>query len=131
VLLGLLPLIALAVVSAFAFLCASAYWRLAALFNPVVGALLMTAFFAAIGMVALFAAVALRNRTKRAAQAVHQAQRAALFTDPAILETALATGRKFGWHRTIPVALLALLAVQVTSAIAARGRRASDEGNGE
>ena len=80
----------------------------------------MTAFFAVIGMVALLAAIVLRNRMKKAAQVVQQAHRAALFTNPAILETALATGRKFGWHRTIPLALLVLLGVQATSVIAAR-----------
>jgi hypothetical protein len=90
------------------------------LFDPVVGALLMALFFAVMSMIAFAAAVHLRDQTKRSALAARQANRGALLADPALLEMALAAGRKFGWHRTIPVAFLAAIAFQATSAIVTR-----------
>jgi uncharacterized membrane protein len=121
----LLPIMAVAAIVVYVFLCVSAFHWVAFSFGPVTAALLMTAFFAAVGMAALFAAIALRNQAKRAARVAQHAQRGSLLTHPAILETALSAGRKLGWRRTIPIALLAVLGVQATSAAIA-ACRASD-----
>ena len=122
----LLPIIAIAAIVVYVFLCVSAFYWVASSFGPVTAALLMTAVFVAVGMAAIFTAIALRNRAKRAARVVQHAQRGSLLTHPAILETALSAGRKFGWRRTIPIVLLAVLGLQATSAAIA-ARRASDE----
>jgi hypothetical protein len=116
----LLPVIVLALIGAFVFLCVSAFCWLSSLFDPVAGALLLTLFLAVVSMIAFATAVYLRDQTKMLALVARQANRAALLADPAILEMALAAGRKLGWHRTIPVAFLAVIAFQATSAIVAR-----------
>jgi hypothetical protein len=108
------------VLTCFVFLCVSGFYWLASLFGPVAGAVLMASLFAFVGVAAFLTVISLRSRTRRLALAARQAHRAALLANPAILEITVAAGRKLGWHRTIPLALLAVIAMQATSAIGAR-----------
>ena len=116
----LLPLIMIAGLFVFVFLCVSAYSWLASLFNPAVGALLIAFFFALVGGAALSISTILRSRNRRSALLARQANRAAVLANPAILNIVLATGRKLGWHRAVPLASLALVAAQVIAALGAR-----------
>jgi hypothetical protein len=110
-----LAIIALASLTAFAFLCVAGYqWALLQV-GPVFAGLAMAGVFLLIALIGLIASAVSRNRAKqraileRAARA--QASTSWLF-DPKLLGVAMQAGRSFGWQRLIPVVLLGFLAAQ-------------------
>jgi hypothetical protein len=106
--------IALAVFTAFAFLCVAAYDWLSLQFGSVYAALIMAGVFV---LIAIFAAIvcALARRRARERAILERAARAhapSWLLDPKLLATAVQIGRSMGWERIIPIALLGFLAAQ-------------------
>ena len=109
-----LGLAALAALTAFVFLCITAYVWLASRFGGVHAGLIVAGFFILVGLIAaLFAALARRRARERAilARAAH-AHCGSWLLDPRILATAMQVGRTLGWQRLVPVALLGVLVAQ-------------------
>jgi uncharacterized membrane protein len=110
-----LALIALASLTAFAFLCVAAYAWLVLQFGAIFAALIMAGVFILIALIgAIVFAVSRRRARERAilerAARAHGAS--SWLLDPKILSVAMQAGRALGWERIIPVALLGLLAAQ-------------------
>jgi len=108
-------LLALALLTAFAFLCVAAYDWLALQPGGVFAGLIMAGVFALIAVIgAAFAFLARRRAKERAI--LERAARAhahpAWLVDPKILAAAVEAGRSLGWQRILPLALLGLMAVQ-------------------
>jgi hypothetical protein len=120
-------LVALAAPTAFAFLCVALYDWVALQLNDVFAGLIVAGFFilvAAIGVLgAMMARRSARNRAilERAARA----QAPSRLLDPKIIALALQAGRKVGWQRVLPIALLALVTAQWARAYQTR----ADSGN--
>jgi len=112
--LGWLALMALALVTAFVFLCVAGYDWLALRYDYVVAGLIMTAVFVAIAVIAAIASALIRRRVRERAILARAAKAHAppwLF-DPRVLGVAMEAGRSLGWERIIPVALLGFMAAQ-------------------
>jgi hypothetical protein len=109
-----LALMALALVTAFVFLCVAGYDWLALRYDYVVAGLIMTAVFVAIAVIAAIASALIRRRVRERAILARAAKAHAppwLF-DPRVLGVAMEAGRSLGWERIIPVALLGFMAAQ-------------------
>lgn len=110
-----LAIVALALITAFAFLCVAGYTWAALQLGAVFAGLAMAGVFLVIALIAVTAAAIARRSAKeraileRAARA--QASRSWLL-DPQIMGVAMQAGRSLGWERIIPVALLGFLAAQ-------------------
>ncbi len=109
-----LAIVALAALTAFAFLCVAAYDWLALQMSSVLAALVMAGVFVLIALIAL-AVCALARRRARERAILERAARArtpSWLLDPKILATAVQVGRALGWQRLVPVALLGIMAAQ-------------------
>jgi hypothetical protein len=109
-----LALMALALVTAFVFLCVAGYDWLALRYDYAVAGLIMTAVFVAIAVIAAIASALIRRRVRERAILARAAKAHAppwLF-DPRVLGVAMEAGRSLGWERIIPVALLGFMAAQ-------------------
>jgi hypothetical protein len=109
-----LALMALALATAFVFLCVAGYDWLALRYDNVVAGLIMTAVFVAIAVIAAIASALIRRRVRERAILARAAKAHAppwLF-DPRVLGVAMEAGRSLGWERIIPVALLGFMAAQ-------------------
>jgi small-conductance mechanosensitive channel len=108
-------LFALALLTAFAFLCVAAYDWLALHLGSVFAGLIMAVVFALIAVIGAALSALARRRAKERA-IVERAARAhaqpAWLADPKILAAAVEAGRSLGWQRILPLALLGLMAVQ-------------------
>jgi hypothetical protein len=107
-------IVALAALTAFAFLCVAAYDWLALQMSSVLAALVMAGVFVLIALMAL-AVCALARRRARERAILERAARArtpSWLLDPKILATAVQVGRALGWQRLVPVALLGVMAAQ-------------------
>lgn len=110
-----LAIVALALLTAFVFLCVAGYVWLSLQLGAIFAALAAAGVFLLIALIAAAVAAAARRRareraiTERAARA--QAATSWLL-DPKILGIAMQAGRSVGWQRIIPVALLGFLAAQ-------------------
>jgi len=109
-----LALMAIAAVTAFAFLCVAAYAWLATWFGSVFAGLIVAGFFI---LVAAFAAMlsAMTRRRARERAILERAARAhagSWLLDPKLLASALQIGRSLGWQRILPVVLLGFVAAQ-------------------
>ncbi len=109
-----LALIALASLTAFAFLCVAAYAWLALQFGTIFAGLIMAGVFILIGLIAAIVFAVSRRRAKERAilERAARAHGSSWLLDPKILGVAMQAGRALGWERIIPVALLGLLAAQ-------------------
>jgi hypothetical protein len=109
-----LALIALASLTAFAFLCVAAYAWLVLQLGTVFAGLAMAGIFILIALIgAIFFAVSRRRAKERAIlERAARAHGSSWLFDPRILGVAVQAGRALGWERIIPVALLGLLAAQ-------------------
>ena|ERR1700733_1296473 len=109
-----LALMALALVTAFVFLCVTGYDWLALRYDNVIAGLIMTAIFAAIAVIAAITSALIRRRVRERAILARAAKAQAppwLF-DPRVLGVAMEAGRSLGWERIIPVALIGFMAAQ-------------------
>ncbi len=110
-----LAVVAIASLTAFAFLCVAGYAWLSLQLGAVFAGLAMAGIFALIAVIGAIVGAVLRRRAmdrailERAARA--QASSSWLL-DPKILGVAMQAGRALGWQRVIPVALLGFLAAQ-------------------
>jgi hypothetical protein len=107
-------IIVLASLTAFAFLCVSAYDWLSLQLNAVYAGLVMAGVFL---LIAVFGAVACavvqrRARERAILERAARAHAPPWLLDPKILGIALSAGRALGWQRLVPVALLGFMAVQ-------------------
>jgi len=109
-----LALIVFASLTAFAFLCVAAYAWLVSQFGAIFAALIMAGIFIVIGLIGAIVFAVSRRRAKERAilERAARAHGSSWLFDPRILGVAVQAGRALGWERIVPIALLALLAVQ-------------------
>jgi hypothetical protein len=105
----------LASVTAFIFLCVCLYDWLSLEFGGVVAGLMTAGTFIVIAAIcAIICALARRRARERAilARAARAQAPSSWLLDPKLLGTALQVGRRFGWQRIVPIALLGFMAAQ-------------------
>src|ERR1700733_3021449 len=109
-----LALMALALVTAFVFLCVAGYDWLTLHYGDVVAGLIMTAIFVAIAVIASITCALSRRRVRERAILARapKAHAPPWLFDPRVLGVAVEAGRSLGWERIIPVALLGFMAAQ-------------------
>jgi len=115
-------LVALASLTAFAFLCVALYDWLSLKLSNVYAGLIVAGLFAAAAAFGVLAAMMARRRA-RAHAMLERAARAhapARLLDPKLVGLALQAGRALGWQRVMPIALLAFMAMQWTREYQAR-----------
>jgi hypothetical protein len=107
----------------FVFLCVTGCAWLSIKLGPVLGPLAMAGIFLLIAIVAAVASVLSRRRTKQRAylEQTLRAQQAVDLVNPAVLKVAMQAARTLGWRRLVPVALLGILAAQLTQGPRRRG----------
>jgi hypothetical protein len=118
--------IAIASLTAFAFLCVAAYDWLTLQFGTVYAGLIMAGTFLLIALIGaiVFAVSRRRARERAILERAARAHGSSWLLDPKILGVAMQAGRALGWERIIPVALVGILAAQW-----ARERRDSKPGD--
>jgi uncharacterized membrane protein len=124
-----IAVIAMASLTAFAFLCVTGYVWLSLQLGAVFAGLIMAGIFVVIALIGAIVCVVSRRRAKARAileRAARAQQSSSWLLDPKILGVAMQAGRALGWQRIIPVALLAFLAAQW-----ARENRARASGDDE
>jgi len=107
--------VALALLTAFVFLCVAGYDWLALQWGNVVAGLVMAGIFVLIAVIgAIVGAVARRRARERAIleRAARAQASSSWLLDPKILGVAMQAGRTLGWQRLVPIALLAFMAAQ-------------------
>jgi hypothetical protein len=93
----------------FGFLLLSAYVWLAQVWAPLPAALILTAAFFLIALIAAGCSIWLHHRIKRDAQLALATRKPVPWLDPMILGTAVSVGRSLGWRKTAPLLALCLL----------------------
>jgi hypothetical protein len=116
-------LVALSSLTAFVFLCVALYEWMALQLNDVFAGLIVAAFFLAVAAIATLAGALARRRARARAilERAARAQAPSPLVDPRIIGLALQAGRRFGWQRVLPLAVLALVTAQWARAYQARG----------
>jgi hypothetical protein len=106
--------VALASLTAFAFLCVAGFDWFAGQVGSIFAGLIMAAIFVLVaGIAAVIGAVARRRAKERAIlERAARAHAPSWLLDPKILATAVEAGRALGWQRIVPVALLGFMAAQ-------------------
>ena len=97
------------------FLCVAAYVWLAGLFGGAIAGLIVAGFFLAVALLAALLAATERRAARQRAVLERAARGGAVGSwalDPRFLGVAVEAGRKIGWHRLVPVALLGIMAAQ-------------------
>ena len=110
-----MAVIALALLTAFVFLCVAGYDWLSVQFGSVFAGLMMAAIFVLIAVIgAIICALARRRAKERAIleRAARARASSSWLLDPRILTATVEAGRALGWQRILPVALLGLMAAQ-------------------
>jgi uncharacterized membrane protein len=111
----------IAALTAFAFLCITGYDWFAIQFGSVFAALIMTAIFAVVAIIAVVIGTLARRRTReRAVLERAERERAVLqqarskpgFLDSKWLTLAIQVSRSVGWQRVAPLALFGFMAAQ-------------------
>jgi hypothetical protein len=120
-------LIALAAPTAFAFLCVALYDWLSLQLGNVYAGLIVAGFFMAVAVIGALAAMLARRsaRNRVILERAARAQAPSRLLDPKIIGLALQAGRRVGWQRILPIALLALVTAQWARAYPTR----ADSGN--
>jgi hypothetical protein len=115
-------LIALASLTAFAFLCVALYDWVAVELNGVFAGLIVAGFFTTVAAIGVLAAMMARRRARTRAilERAARTQAPSRLFDPRIVGIALQAGRTLGWQRVLPIALLALVTAQWARAYQAR-----------
>ena len=116
-------IVALAALTAFAFLCVAAYDGLALHIGSVYAGLVMAAIFVVIAIVGMVICLLARRRARERAILARAARAHApsWLLDPKILATAVQVGRSLGWQRVIPLALVGFMVAQWAREHRARG----------
>jgi hypothetical protein len=120
-----LGIMAVALLTAFVFLCVSGYDWFAVQFGSVFAALIMTGIFVVIAIVAAIVSALIRRRVRERAILARAAKAHSppwLF-DPKILGVVVEAGRTIGWQRLVPVALLGFMAAQWAREYRDQGRK--------
>jgi hypothetical protein len=109
-----LIVVALAALTAFAFLCVAAYDWLSLQTSSVYAGLMMAAVFALIAVIGIIVCLLARRRARERAilERAARAHAPSWLLDPKILATAVQVGRSLGWQRVIPLALVAIMVAQ-------------------
>jgi hypothetical protein len=109
-----LGIMALALLTAFVFLCVSGYDWFAAQFGATFAALIMTGIFVAIAIVAAIVSALIRRRVRERAILARaaKAHSPSWLLDPRVLSAAVQAGRSFGWQRFVPMVLVGLMVAQ-------------------
>ena len=109
-----LVVVALAAMTAFAFLCVAAYDWLSLHMASVYAGLVMAAIFMVIAIVGMVICFLARRRARERAILARAARAHApsWLLDPKILATAVQIGRSLGWQRVIPLALVGFMVAQ-------------------
>src|ERR1700730_16565416 len=124
-----LIVVALAALTAFAFLCVAAYDWLALQMSSVYAGLVMAAVFVLIAVIGLVICLLARRpgrgagilgrapprqraRERAILERAARAHAPSWLLDPKILATAVQVGRSLGWQRVIPLALVGIMAAQ-------------------
>jgi uncharacterized membrane protein len=119
-----LAIVALAALTAFAFLCVAAYDWLSLQMSSVYAGLVMAAVFVVIAIIGIIACLLARRRARERA-ILERAARAhapsSWLLDPKILATAVQVGRSLGWQRVVPLALVGFMVAQWAREHRARG----------
>ena len=107
-------LVVLASLTAFAFLCVALYDWVALQLNDVFAGLIVAGFFMTVAAVGLLAAMMARRhaRSRAILERAARTQAPSRLLDPQVVGIALQVGRRFGWQRVLPIALLALVTAQ-------------------
>jgi hypothetical protein len=107
-------IVALAALTAFAFLCVAAYDWLSLHMASVYAGLMMAAIFVTIAIVGMVICLLARRRARERAILARAARAHApsWLLDPKILATAVQIGRSLGWQRVIPLALVGFMVAQ-------------------
>ena len=118
-----LIVVALAAVTAFAFLCVAAYDWLSLHMASFYAGLVMAAIFRVIAIVGMIFCLLARRRARERAILARAARAHApsWLLDPKILATAVQVGRSLGWQRVIPLALVGFMVAQWAREHRARG----------
>jgi hypothetical protein len=121
-------IIALAGLTAFAFLCVAAYDWLSLHTSSVVAGLIMASLFALIAMIGIIVCALARRRARERAilERTARAHAPSWLLDPRILAAAVQIGREIGWQRIVPVAVMGFMAAQW-----AREHREQSRGSGD
>jgi hypothetical protein len=109
-----LGIMALALITAFVFLCVSGYDWFAVQFGGIFAGLIMTGIFVVIGLVAALVSALIRRRVRERAILARAAKThsPSWLLDPKVLGVAVEAGRSIGWQRLVPLALLGIVAAQ-------------------
>jgi hypothetical protein len=109
-----LVVVALAALTAFAFLCVAAYDWLSLQMSSVYAGLVMAAVFVAIAIIGIIACLLARRRARERAilERAARAHAPSWLLDPKILATAVQVGRSLGWQRVVPLALVGFMVAQ-------------------
>jgi hypothetical protein len=123
-----LIVVALAALTAFAFLCVAAYDGLALHIGSVYAGLVMAAIFVVIAIVGMVICLLARRRARERAilERAARAHAPSWLLDPKILATAVQLGRSLGWQRAIPLALVGFMAAQWAREHRARGQDSAE-----
>ena len=120
-------LVVLGGLTAFAFLCLTAYAWLSLQFGATLAALGMAGAFVVIAFIGVLFCAASRRRAKHRTMLARAAQARALtppLFDPKILAVAMQAGRTFGWPRVVTLVSIAVLGTQL---VRATRKRAFDQ----
>jgi uncharacterized membrane protein len=109
-----LAVVALAALTAFAFLCVAAYDWLSLQMGGVYAGLVMAAVFVLVAIIGIIVCLSARRRARERAilERAARAHAPSWLLDPKILATAVQVGRSLGWQRVIPLALVGIMAAQ-------------------
>jgi hypothetical protein len=109
-----LIIVALAALTAFAFLCVAAYDWLSLQMSSVYAGLVMAVVFMLIAVICLVICLSARRRARERAilERAARAHAPSWLLDPKILATAVQVGRSLGWQRVIPLALVGIMVAQ-------------------
>jgi len=120
-----LGVVALACLTAFAFLCVAAYDWLATLFGSIFAGLIVAGFFILVAAIAGMLSALARRRAKERAilERAARAHAGSWLLDPKLLAVALQVGRSLGWQRLVPVALLGFMVAQWAREYREHGRK--------
>ena len=125
-----LIVVALAALTAFAFLCVAAYDWLSLQMSSVYAGLVMAAVFVLIAVIGLVVCLLARRRARERAilERAARAHAPSWLLDPKILATAVQVGRSLGWQRVIPLALVGIMVAQWAREHRAQSERAARVG---
>lgn len=120
-----MAIMAVALLTAFVFICIAGYDWLSLQFGPIFAGLVMAGIFVCFAIVAAIIGSVIRRRVKERAILARAAKAHApsWLLDPRTLATAMQIGREIGWQRVVPLALLGFFAAQWARERRERGER--------